>query len=150
MRTDFTPITNAVQSLIEVITNTHAEMLAEANEQRRELLALHDRMRDTLSDMSQFSRVMRDTANQIEGVAVVSEDLADLVTSTILGSFEDVPTCNYEEFVGYCDMCGETISTNDVHTVGEYDELVCAECASLANAEDVTGPTLDNDETAAE
>lgn len=149
MRTDFTPISNALNALIEVITSTHKSMLADANEQRRELIALHERMCDTLADMNQFTRMMRDTADQLEGVAIASEDISVLVTNTVLGCLEDVPTCDYEDFVGHCESCGETISVNDEYTTID-DELVCGHCADAVKADEKADPSTDDSETAAE
>ena len=138
-RTDFTNIANALNSLASTIVDMQAGLLAKANAEREEALALRERMIDTANDISDFKAMITGLTSQFMDFEETSDDLVAKVNGSIYG---DVPECPYEEFVGFCDCCGTTITVNDNHFI-EEGELLCAGCYCA----DETDEVAETDET---
>ena len=127
MRNDFTPIREALNSLTQTIADMHKEMLAKANAERVELIALYARMKDTQSDLDELAMVAADASKELAAVDEVATAHAVLIEDAIYGGPENIPDCDYEAFVGFCDECGGSVDARtDYHKEG--DVLMCAEC----------------------
>ena len=137
MRTDFTPISSALNTLVDEIANLHKGILAKANAERVEALVLFAKMAETKADLEMLAGVVDSAAAQLDAVVDVSLETAELVGDAIEGI---VPECDYEDFVGYCDACGATISNDEEYHDDEHG-IFCATCAEHLNDES------DEDET---
>ena len=140
MRTDFTPISNALDALVDEIANLHKAMLAKANAERVEALVLFAKMNETKADLEMLAGVVDSAAAQLDAVVDVSLETAELVGDAIEGI---VPECDYEDFVGYCDACGATITRDDEPHEDERG-IFCATCAEHL---DESTDESDEDET---
>ena len=138
MRTDFTPISNALSALVDTIAGMHRELLDRANAERREALDLYARMQDTYADLSQFGDIVGSAADALCGVSDVADDIGSKVYDAIDGGFPAIPECDYQDFVDFCTACGNTISTNDEFTIidGEVYETVCAPAINTEETDD--------------
>lgn len=141
MRTDFTPISNTLNALVDEIANLHKGILAKANAERVEALVLFAKMNETKADLEMLAGVVDSAAAQLDAVVDVSLETAELVGDAIEGI---VPECDYEDFVGYCDACGATIS-NDEEYHDDERGIFCATCAEHLN--DESTDESDEDET---
>ena len=160
-RTNFTDINNALTSLVDSIVKMHADLLAQANEQRKEAIALHARMLDTQADIVEFGAMVGKVAAQFNAIDEVAGDISMKISDAIYGGFNDFPECDYEDFVGFCADCGKTIAEGDIF---DYDgeEFVCEDCFHINDEVDedeldvadepvVTDePVVENDETPVE
>jgi hypothetical protein len=127
-RTNFTAIGEALDSLITSIAGMHADILAKANAERREALELHARMQDTYADIVQFNAMVANAADALAGVDEVATDIGMKIYDVLEGGFDMLPECDYEEFVGFCAACGQTIhEDDDVELIdGEFYHKECA------------------------
>ena len=139
MRTDFTPISNALDALVDEIASLHRGILAKANAERVEALVLFAKMNETKADLEALAGVVDSAAAQLDAVVDVSLETAELVGDAIEGI---IPECDYEDFVGYCDACGATISNDDEYHDDEHG-IFCAACAEHLDESDES----DEDET---
>lgn len=139
MRTNFTPITDALASLTSAITEVHQSLLNKANAERVEALVLFAKMRETHEDMETFAGIVGAAASELAGIEEVAVD----VTAKVYDAIEtaDFPECDYEEFVDFCDGCGKAITYNEEYDVTVDGEHYCAGCR-VDEDED-----LDEDET---
>ena len=132
MKTDFTPISSALNTLVDEIANLHKGILAKANAERVEALVLFAKMNETKADLEMLAGVVDSAAAQLDTVVDVSLETAELVGDAIEGI---VPECDYEDFVGYCDACGATISNDDEYHDDEHG-IFCATCAEHLDESD--------------
>ena len=132
MRTDFTPISSALNALVDEIANLHKGILAKANAERVEALVLFAKMNETKADLEMLAGVVDSAAAQLDAVVDVSLETAELVGDAIEGI---VPECDYEDFVGYCDACGATISNDEEYHDDEHG-IFCATCAEHLDESD--------------
>ena len=142
MRTDFTPISNALDALVDEIANLHRGILAKANAERVEALALFAKMNETKADLEMLAGVVDSAAEQLDAIADVSFETAELVGDAIEGI---VPECDYEDFAGYCGACGATITRDDEFHDDEHG-IFCATCAERLDDEPADEPA-DEDES---
>ena len=134
--TDFTNITNALETLVNEIRGTAANLLGTANSQRKQLLELRKAMYENQRDLMTFADIVGGAAESFSAVEDACFDVADKVSTLVEEELIMVPECDYEDFVGFCDVCGATISEND--EFAEEDGLMCVDCL----------PTDNNDESA--
>jgi hypothetical protein len=129
-RTNFTPINEAFTSLVNTITGIHSELLAKANAEREEALALYARMQETHADLVELNSMIGNAAaalNEIDGVAA---DIGAKVFDVLVDGFDKLPVCDYEDFVGFCDGCGEEITYDEVYALVD-GELYHKECEPI-------------------
>ena len=127
MRTDFTNIRTALNTLVDSIAEMHTNLLAKANAERAEALELYARMCDTRADIVDFGNMVADVADQFVGINDVAGDIANKIDDAITDGFLGIPECNYEDFVGFCAVCGKTITEYDVVDF-DGEEFFCADC----------------------
>lgn len=153
MRTDFTPMNEALSALADAINATHEKLSQKANAERVELMVLLANMRDTHADMKLFGEMMTSTAQTLAYAGAASNEYAKLIDMTIDGGEGSIPECDYEEFVDFCDGCGKTVTVHDQGYIKDGEECLCPECAADEEDEDedesVDGEQLTIDETAA-
>lgn len=128
MRNDFTPIQNAMNALVDAVVSMHASLLARANDERKELLDLYTRMRETEADLVDLSKMISETRDKLQVVEEVAVDHGMLVRDAVFGGLDFVPTCDYEHFVGFCDECGATLS-DEMHFEDTVEGMLCLDCA---------------------
>lgn len=134
-RTNFTPINEAFTSLVNTISGIHADLLAKANAEREEALALYARMQETHADLVELNSMIGNAAaalNEIDGVAA---DIGAKVFDVLVDGFEKLPVCDYENFVGFCDGCGGEITYDEVYALVD-NELYHKECEPIDDEED--------------
>lgn len=152
MRTDFTPMNEALTALADAINATHSALTAKANAERVELMVLYANMRDTHADMKLFGEMMTSTAQTLAYAGASANEYAKLIDSVIDGGEDAIPECDYEEFVDFCDSCGKTVTIHDTYKLGE-NECYCVDCIPDEEDEEedepVDGEQLTIDETVA-
>ena len=134
-RTNFTPINEAFTSLVNTISGIHADLLAKANAEREEALALYARMQETHADLVELNSMIGNAAaalNEIDGVAA---DIGAKVFDVLVDGFDKLPVCDYENFVGFCDGCGGEITYDEVYALVD-NELYHKECEPIDDEED--------------
>lgn len=130
--TDFTNIRTALNQLITSIEGICSEIRTTANEQRRELIALTARMNDTRKDLGTLADITDEAACTLADISDLCAETHDKIGDVLAG--EEIPECDYEDFIGYCDSCGAPISVNDkYHELGGY--LDCADCVPFEEDE---------------
>lgn len=127
MRNDFTSIREALATLSQTIVTMHNETLARANAERQELISLYARMKDTQGDLDELASMAGEAAKELAAVDEVASAHAVLIEDAIYGGAEVVPTCDYEDFVGFCDECGGSVDARTDYCK-EKGVLMCADC----------------------
>ena len=140
---DFTNLRTALDNLVAEVAVATKEIIADANTLRREYLDIQKRMHENRNDLINFADLVGHTSDCLDVLAGDALDVADLVADVLLEG--EAPTCNYEDFVGYCDACGDTIAKGDDYT-SDDDGYLCHSCFT-ADGEQMELPI---DETADE
>ena len=130
MRTDFTAITNAIDNLIAVLSEESTRLIKTANEQRVEMLTLRQRMADTANDLAELGVILDDAGEEISAMGGICYDIAEKITAG-LNDENQIPSCNYEDFVAICEECGAAISVDTDYEIDDYGHTLCAECSAL-------------------
>ena len=134
MRHDFTAIHTALDEFVSAMESMKRTLIKQADAEREELLSLHARMRDTQNDLFELGGLADDAYDTIGEVADGSCHCAELIGDVL--DIGLVPECSYEDLVGYCAVCGRTITSGDDYEVDEDDEMLCADCAARKEDED--------------
>ena len=135
MRTDFTAIHEALDTLIATLSEASTNLIKTANEQRVEMLTLRQRMADTANDIEELGTILNDAGEEISAISAICYDVSDKIIAGLADESE-LPLCDYENFVAICDNCGKDITVDEDYTLTDEGETVCAECAK--HAEDYT------------
>ena len=134
MKHDFTAIHTAFDEFVSAMKSMKLTLIQQADAEREELLSLRARMRDTQNDLYELGGLADDASDAISEVADGSCHCADLIGDVL--DIGLVPECSYEDLVGYCAVCGRTITSGDDYDVDEDDEMLCADCAAHCKDED--------------
>ena len=134
MKHDFTAIHTALDELVSAMKAMKLTLIQQADAEREELLSLHARMRDTQNDLFELGDLADEASDAISEVADGSCHCAELIGDVL--DIGLVPECSYEDLVGYCAVCGRTITSADDYDVDEDDEMLCADCAAHREDED--------------
>jgi hypothetical protein len=136
MRTDFTNISNALNSLVGALTETHKSLLDKANAEREEALALYARMNETKMDLDEFTSIVGGMAKQLNGISDVATEHAMKVHDAVFGGFDLIPNVPYEDFYDFCDHCGTCLTYEDKHEVTTDGDVLCADCLAKCGITD--------------
>ena len=126
--TDFTNIREALSTLLNAVEDMTVALTTEANTQRKELIDLYARMRETNKDLGEFGAMVGETGTALLDFEDLCEDVAIKANTAIESGADMVPECDYEDLVEFCDECGRAIVEGE-----EYDSdiggwFVCADC----------------------
>ena len=125
--TDFTTLHNALAQLTSAVTETYTSLLRDANQYREDLIALGEKMEDNRADILEFGKLLSTTATTFIEVDENCQNIAFKISQAMLEGVDACPSCNYEEFVDFCDECGRAITVNeDYDLTGDY--YTCATC----------------------
>lgn len=145
MKHDFSPIREALRHLTETFETAMHELLNDANDQRRELIDLHQRMYDTNMDLHELAEIAGAGADALIEIDDCCTDVAEKAELVRREMLDFVPNHNYEEFVDFCAECGGEILVDTDYDIDENGNTVCSFCASPADAEDEV--EVDEDES---
>jgi hypothetical protein len=130
MRTDFTAITEAIDNLIAILSEASTKLIQTANEQRVEMLTLRQRMTDTANDIEELGTILDDASEEIAAISGICYDVSDKIIAGLADS-DEIPSCNYEDFVAICDECGADITVDSDYEIDDNGHTLCAECSAL-------------------
>lgn len=145
MRTDFTTLREDLARLTTGMQELMGGLFQTLNGQRRQMLAIYQAMHDTTEDIAEFANIISDTADTLTAVSELSIETAEK-SAEVVSFMEEVPTCDFEKFVDFCDQCGGSISEDSDYSVTDSGWTICADCA---HAEEI-GLPVDEDETTVE
>lgn len=133
---------------MNALTNTLNEgmknLFAEANAHKASLIALLAAIRANKQEINDFAAIVADTAEIMQGIVETCDDVADKIVE-VEDNFDFLPSTPYENFIGYCDDCGEEIAANTKYEEdGEY--IFCEKCC----AEESVDEDEDEDEATEE
>jgi hypothetical protein len=129
MRHDFSNLREAMRHLAETFETAMHEMMNEANEQRRELLDLHQRMYDTNMNLHDLAEIAGEGADMFIEIDEACSDVAEKAELVRRDMLVSVPVHNYEEFVDFCAECGGEILVGHDYDIDENGNSVCTFCA---------------------
>ena len=126
--TDFTNIREALDNLLTVLDSAVADLVGTANEQRRELLGLYGRMQATQADLHELGSMMGDAGSAMLDLEELCEDVDAKMQGVIDGGIEETPVCDFEDFVGFCETCGDEILVGEEYSFDGDNGFVCGDC----------------------
>jgi hypothetical protein len=149
--TDFTNIRTALDNLLAVLDSTTADLVGTANAQRKELLDLYGRMQETNADLNEFGSMVGEVGAAMLDIEELCEDVATKAQNVIEGGLNETPGVNYEDFVGFCETCGNEILAGEEYSYDDDNGFVCGDCLNtdgeqltLNLAETVSASDADN------
>lgn len=126
--TDFTNIRTALNNLLIALNDTTKDLIGTANEQRKELLALYDRMQATNADIIEFGSIVGEAGAAMFNIEETCEDVVTKVQNVIEGGLDEIPAVNYEDFAGFCQVCGNEVLVGEEYDRDGDGQLVCGDC----------------------
>ena len=131
-RLDLTTLTQNLNALSVSMNEVLNALLADANDQRKELLSLHTRMAENRADLAEVAGLAYQFADAMELVGARCEDVAGKAKDAV--ETGEIPTVDYEQFMGWCEVCGAEVTADTDWTVLDEDNvLLCADCNHAAN-----------------
>jgi hypothetical protein len=135
--TDFTNIRTALDNLLAVLDSATADLVGTANAQRKELLDLYGRMQETNADLNEFGSMVGEVGAAMLDIEELCEDVATKAQNVIEGGLNETPGVNYEDFVGFCETCGNEILAGEEYSYDDDNGFVCGDCLNT-DAEQLT------------
>lgn len=126
--TDFTNIREALDNLLTALDSATADLVGTANEQRKELLDLYGRMQATNADLHEFGSMVGEAGAAMLDIEEMCEDVAFKVQNVLEGGIDETPIVNYEDFVGFCETCGDEILVGEEYSYDGENGFVCGDC----------------------
>ena len=147
-RIDFTAIHEATASFCNAMAEFKKDLFGAANEQRKELLSLYQRMTNTQADIEKFGDIMDEVATTLSDVVCECQDISEKIDMAILDGFDSVPEGSYEVYVDTCEVCGQDVTAEQEYTEGEfgYVHVHCLANAGEAQVTDESEGTFEKDE----
>lgn len=147
-RFDFTAIHEAAASFCNAMAEFKKDMFDAANEQRKELLSLYQRMTNTQADIETFGDIMDKVATTLSKVSEECEDISEKIDMAIIDGFNSVPEGSYEVYVDTCEVCGQDVTAEQEYTEGEfgYVHVHCLANAGEAQVTDESEDAFEKDE----
>ncbi len=129
MNTLATEIRKSVDTLLAEIVAANHKIFAQANAERVEMLDLLGRMRDTRNSIDAVGAVYAEIADEFGAMADTCEEFVAKIDDTLEDPAAYCPSLPYEDFRGFCEMCGAEIAdTEDAYDIDEDGLLECADC----------------------
>ena len=129
--TDFTNIRTALENLLEAVDNTAAELITTANSQRKELIALYTKMRETNEDLAEFGTMVGEVGGALLDIEELCEDVATKANDAIESGADRTPDCDYQVLVDFCDECGKAIVEGEEYELNAGDWYTCEKCLAV-------------------
>ena len=147
-RIDFTAIHEATASFCNAMAEFKKDLFGAANEQRKELLTIYQRMTNTQADIETFGDIMDGVANTLSNVVCECQDISEKIDMAIINGFDSVPAGSYEVYVDTCEVCGLDVTSEQEYTEGEfgYVHVHCLANAGEAQVTDESEGTFEKDE----
>ena len=149
--TDFTNIRTALDNLLTVLDNAVIDLVGTANAQRKELLNLYGRMQATQADLYEFGSIVGEAGATMLDFEELCEDVGAKMQNVLEGGIEETPVCDFEDFIGFCETCGDEILVSEEYSFDGDNGLVCADCLDteaeqlVINLAETTDPATDTD-----
>lgn len=126
----------AMTNFFNAVQEEQAALVAESNAQAEEARALIARVQNTIEKHDELNAVMGMVAVRVnEGCARIkttTDNIKDALSDIING---EVPECSVDLFEGYCERCGEEI-TSGCECKGADGELLCPMCFEAETEEE--------------
>lgn len=118
----------AMNNFFNAVQAEQAALIAESNAQAEEARALIARVQNTIEKHDELNAVMDMIAVRVnEGCSTIkttTNNIKDALSDIING---EVPECSVDLFEGYCEQCGEEV-TSGCECKGKDGELLCPMC----------------------
>jgi hypothetical protein len=131
MRMNFTNLENAIKTFTDEVINCQKQLFEQANENRRQLLAIYQNLMDNSADITKFGDMLSDTACALFDVNAVCEHVVDKISGALDFGYDQIPQCSFENYVDTCEICGLDIMHDQEYTEGE-NGLVHSHCLDSA------------------
>ena len=136
MRTDFTKFHETLAAFAAMARETMSNMLAQANDQRKEMIDLCNRMGDTRDDLAEISDAFFGVGREMLCLAVTSGEVSEAVNDTLECGIDRLPDINYEDVAEFCDECGRAIGSDEEYDVDAGNWVICADCMGTDDEEE--------------
>jgi predicted nucleic acid-binding Zn ribbon protein len=87
-------------------------------------------MLDTADDLAELGVILDDAGSEICAAGDICSDIADKIHAALVDANE-VPSCNYEDFVAICEECGADITVDSDYEIDDNGHTLCEECSAL-------------------
>ena len=126
----------AMNNFFNTVQAEQAALIAESNAQAEEARALIARVQNTIEKHDELNAVMGMVAVRVnEGctrIKTATDNIKDALSDIING---EVPKCSVDLFEGYCDQCGEEVTSGWKYE-GKNGELLCPMCFEAETEEE--------------
>lgn len=115
---------------LRVVRDTAKALRTKADADRETLLALLAGMRETSHEMAQLAEICGEAGDLLIETSEETYCVVDVVNDSLSGT-DIIPECSYEKFYAYCAECGCELTVDDDVAFGDYDEVLCPDCAKF-------------------
>lgn len=121
-------LSTAMDNVLAEITAAVRDVHAQANEQRKELLAILAAMHDTQVTLDAVSTICAEAVEVLTDAADACDSLNAKVTDAIEDPVDACPQCDFEDLLGFCEHCGAEVTEDNLGISDECD-IYCTDCA---------------------
>lgn len=122
-------LSEKINSFVKECHEERIKLTDEANALADEARSLIARIQDNAARHEALVAIMGaaadDTMSNYNGADVALNNIKDALKDFI---DNDIPECKVEVFEGYCEYCGEELTTDTVN-IGKNGNMICVDCA---------------------
>ena len=146
--TILTSVKESFAAALENIKTAQKVLFEQANTEKANLIALLSEMRETHKAITSFGELCGDMGETLCIAADDQLDVADKISDVL--DINEIPLAAYQNFVAFCDECGDEIVVGEDYDTDGKGEYVCADCIALAEENTKADPTDEADEETSE
>ena len=122
-------LSEKINSFVKECYEERIKLTDEANALADEARSLIARIQDNAARHEALVAIMGaaadDTMSNYNGADVALNNIKDALKDFI---DNDIPECKVEVFEGYCEYCGEELTTDTIN-IGKNGNMICTDCA---------------------
>ena len=126
--TILTSVKDALNTAVDTIKSAQKALFEQANTEKANLLKLLQEMADTRHAIGTLGTICGDAGEALCFMGDDTLDIAEKIGNVI--DFNDIPVAGYQEFVEFCDECGEEILVGENYETDGKGYFACADCVA--------------------
>ena len=142
--TILTSVKDALTTAVDTIKSAQKALFEQANTEKANLIKLLGEMAETKAAIGTLGDICGDAGDALITISDDQLEVADKISNVI--DFNDIPYAGYQNFVEFCDECGDEILVGEKYDTDGKGYFKCANCIAQ-EAADAKAETTDEETT---
>jgi hypothetical protein len=127
--TILTSVKDALNTAVDTIKSAQKALYEQANTEKYNLIKLLQEMAETKAAIGTLGTICGDAGDALLTLSDGQLEVVDKISNVI--DFNDIPCAAYQEFVEFCDECGDEILVGEEYDTDGKGYFKCANCIAM-------------------